>query len=81
MIDKSMYVSELYILSNVFKVHDIYVLEICKFMFWYKHDLLPNIFLNRFCKTNAIHSYNATNTIQSNYYIQRKQRPVGQRTL
>ena len=78
---RQIYVSELYILSNVLKVHDIYVLELCKFMFRYKHNLLPNFFLNKFCKINAIHTYNTRNAIQNNYFIQRKQRAVGQRTL
>ena len=61
---RQIYVSELYILSNVLKVHDMYVLELCKFMFRYKHNLLPNIFLNKFCKINAIHTYNTRNAIQ-----------------
>ena len=78
---RQIHVSELYILSNVFKVHDKYVLKICKFIFQYKLNLLPNIFLKKFYKTNAIHTYNTRNAIQSNYYIQRKQRAVGQRTL
>ena len=58
-----------------------YLLEIRKFMFRYKHNLFPNIFLNKFCKTIEIHTYNTRNAIQSNYYIQRKQRAVGQTTL
>ena len=45
---RQIYVSELYILSNILKVHDMYVLELCKFMFRYKHNLLPNVFLNKF---------------------------------
>ena len=67
---RQIHVSELYTLSNVLKVQD-----------RYKHNLLPNIFLNKFCKTNEIHTYNTKNAIQSNYYIQRKQRAVGQKSL
>ena len=78
---RQIYVSELYILSNVLKVHDMYVHELCKFMFRYKHNLLPNVFLNKFCKINAIHTYNTRNAIQNNYFIQRKQKAVGQMTL
>ena len=55
---RQIYVSELYILSNVLKVHYMYyvnfsylnyVLKLCKFLFRYKHNLLPNVFLNKFC--------------------------------
>ena len=29
-------VTDLYALSNILKIHDIYILEICKFMFRFK---------------------------------------------
>ena len=28
-----------------------YVLELCKFLFWYKHNLLPIIFIRNFVKS------------------------------
>ena len=39
---RQIHVTYLYALSNVLKIHDIYMLEICKFMFRFKYDLLPN---------------------------------------
>ena len=62
-------------------VHDIYILEICKFMFRFKYDPLPNVFSKYFSKHNLIHNYNTRNTSKSNYFLPRKQKTVGLRTL
>ena len=74
-------VTDLYVLSNVLKIHYIYFLEICKFMFRFKYDLLPKVFPKYFSKHNSIHSYNIRNTSKSNYFLPRKQKTVGLRTL
>ena len=73
---KQIHITDLYTLSNVLKIHDIYVLEICKFMFCFKYDLLPNVFSKYFSKHNSIHSYNNRNICNT-----RKQKTVGPRTL
>ena len=76
------HVTDLYGLSNVLKIHYIYVLEICKFMFLFKYDLLPKVFSKYFSKHDSIHSYNnIRNTSKSNYFLPRKQKTVGLRTL
>ena len=75
------HVTDLYALSNVLKIHDINVLEICKFMFRFKYDLLPNVFSKYFSKHNSIHSYNTRNTSKSNYFLPRKQKTIGLTTL
>ena len=78
---REIHVTELYILSNLLKITDIYILEICKLMYKYKHNLLPNIFTNMFIKINCIHSHITRSAIKNDYYMQRKQKCVGQRTL
>ena len=78
---RQIHVTDLYALSNVLKIHDIYILEICKFMFRFKYDLLPNVFSKYFSKHNSIHNYNTKNTSKSNYFSPRKQKTVGLRTL
>ena len=78
---RQIHVTDLYALSNVLKIHDIYILEICKFMFRFKHDLLPNVFSKYFSKHNSIHNYNTRNTSKSNYFLPRKKKTIGQRTL
>ena len=69
---RQIHVTDLYALSNVLKIHDIYILEICKFMFRFKYDLLPNVFSKYFSKHNSIHNYNTRNTSKSNYFLPRK---------
>ena len=54
---RQIYVPDLCALSNIFKIHDIYVLEICKFMFRFNYNLLPNVFLKYFSKHNSIYCY------------------------
>ena len=58
-----------------------YILQICKFMFRFKYDLLPNVFSKYFSKRNSIHNYNTRNTSKSNYFLPRKQKTVSLRTL
>ena len=50
-------------------------------MFLFKYDLLPNVFSKYFSRCNSIHSYNTRNTFKSNYFLPRKQKTVGQKTL
>ena len=50
-------------------------------MFRFKYDLLPNVFSKYFSERNSIHSYNTRNTSKGNYFLPRKQRTVGLRTL
>ena len=78
---RQIHVTDLYALSNVLKMHDIYVPEIYKFTFRFKYDLLPNVFSKYFSKHNSIHSYNTRNISKSNYFLPRKQKTVGLRTL
>ena len=49
---------------------------ICKFMFRFKYDLLPNVFSKYFSKHNSILSYKTRNTSKSNYFLL-KQKTVG----
>ena len=78
---RQIHVTDFYALSNVLKIHGIYVLELCKFMFCFKYDLLPNVFSKYCLKHNSIHSYNTRYTSKSNYFLPRKQKTVGLRTL
>ena len=50
-------------------------------MFYFKNNLLPNIFSKYFSKVKAIHNYNTRNAASNNYFLQRKLKTSGQKTL
>jgi hypothetical protein len=47
---------------NTLTIHDIHKLQIALFMFKFHNNLLPDIFLNYFTKTNSIHGYETRNS-------------------
>ena len=75
------HVADQYALSNVFKIYNICAFEMCKFLFRFNYDRLPDVFSKYVSKHNSIHSYNTRNTSKSNYFLTRKQKTVGLRTI
>ena len=78
---KFLHVSHLYQNLNLLKLNDIYKLELAKFMHKLYNNNLPNVFQNRFAKTEKIHTNVTKESNKSNYFLSRVNKTVGQNKL
>ena len=76
-----MHVSDLYALSKVLNIKDAYKAEVCKFVYNVKQNALPEIFSNYFSECRFMHNYNTRQALNKNFFLARKQKAIGQRSL
>jgi len=71
----------LYYKLNLLQLHDVYKLELSKFMFLFQHSLLPLNFTHYFDKVKSVHSYGTRMASNFKLYIPRYNTATGQKTL
>ena len=78
---RQMHVSDLYALSKVLTMKDAYKAEVCKFVYKVKQNAFPEIFSNYFSECRFIHNYSTRQALNKNFFLARKQKAMGQRSL
>ena len=78
---RQMHVSDLYALLKVLTIKDAYKAEVCKFVYNVKQNALPEIFSNYFSECRFIHNYSTRQALNKNFFLARKQKTMGQRSL
>ena len=73
-------IKHFYLKHNILQIPNLFKLELGKFMFKYNQGLLPTIFNKYFATTNTIHQHN-TRFSKNNYFLPRKNKTKGQRSL
>ena len=73
-------IKQLYLDQNVLSLENTFKLEIGKFCFKAKHNLLPDSFTNFFTKIDEIHKYNTRN-FKNRFYLKKQNKKSGLLTL
>ena len=67
--------------QRILKVHDLYNLEVAKFMHGHFHDLLPVCFAPFFVETRYLHNYSTRHSGSRNYNITTAKTSRGQKSI